>query len=301
MNKGNQAGLALTAAGSLLSPARAHTSLVARGRQDAATLSETPSLSPTDFVSEVRRLAEKGDAKEQCHLACLYIRGEGVPQDHGEAMKWFHEAADRGNADAQFFLGLDSEDYAEEARWWRLAADQGHADAQYFLAMLDEGGRGAPRDVVSEIRRLAEEGDAEAQYHLARLYTRGVGIPQDHGLAVKWFHKAADRGNANAQFVLGLDSEDYAEEDRWWRLAADQGHADAQHLLALSYEGGFGVPRDFVAAYMWYDLAASRASTDERQRYSRDRDRIAERMSAQQIAEAKRLARDWKPAREANE
>jgi TPR repeat protein len=43
----------------------------------------------------------------------------------------------------------------------------------------------------------------------------------------------------------------------WWRLAADQGDANAQNALGHFYAAGLGVPRDEVAAYMWFSLAAA--------------------------------------------
>jgi TPR repeat protein len=36
----------------------------------------------------------------------MYREGEGVPQNYAEALKWFRKAADQGNANAQFKLGI---------------------------------------------------------------------------------------------------------------------------------------------------------------------------------------------------
>ena len=70
----------------------------------------------------------------------MYDKGEGVEQDHEEAVKWYRKAADQGDADAQFNLGVMyyngegvPEDDKEAVKWWRKAAEQGHAEAQYFL------------------------------------------------------------------------------------------------------------------------------------------------------------------------
>ncbi|MBM3794707.1 MAG: sel1 repeat family protein [Acidobacteria bacterium] len=37
-------------------------------------------------------------------------------------------------------------------------------------------------------------------------YAKGEGVPKDAAQAVFWYRKAADQGNANAQFNLGLMS-----------------------------------------------------------------------------------------------
>jgi TPR repeat protein len=77
----------------------------------------------------------------------------------------------------------------------------------------------------------------------------------------------------------------------WFRKAADQGYAEAQSTLGLLYRSGEGVPQDYVLAHMWFNLAAARGKQDA----ASHRDSISERMTAGQIAEAQKLAREWKP------
>ena len=92
-------------------------------------------------------------------------------------------------------------------------------------------------------------------------YARG-----DHATALRGFRIHAERGDAEAQFILGImydDGEgvpqDYAEAVRWYRRAAEQDNADAQFKLGVGYDNGYGVPQDLVQAHKWYNLAASRA------------------------------------------
>jgi TPR repeat protein len=63
------------------------------------------------------------------------------------------------------------------------------------------------------------------------------------------------------------------------------------------YAQGLGMPQDKVLAYKWVSLAASRLAASEKK--SRDdavnlRDQIASKMTAAQIDEAQKLARDWR-------
>ena len=69
-----------------------------------------------------------------------------------------------------------------------------------------------------------------AQANLGVLYRDGRGVPQDHPVAVMWFRKAADQGDAVAQYLLaeqyakgGGVSQDFAEAVTWFRKAAEQG------------------------------------------------------------------------------
>jgi uncharacterized protein len=46
---------------------------------------------------------------------------------------------------------------------------------------------------------------------------------------------------------------------------------------------------------MWLNLAASRLSGSEAKKAAHIRDRVASKMTPEQIAEAQRLAGEWKP------
>jgi TPR repeat protein len=56
---------------------------------------------------------------------------------------------------------------------------------------------------IATLRVRANAGDADAQTSLAIAYFNGEGIPQDDAQAMLWFRKAAEQGDADAQFNLG--------------------------------------------------------------------------------------------------
>ena len=65
----------------------------------------------------------------------------------------------------------------------------------------------APKHSKPEITRimdLAAAGDAHAQAALGQAYADGNGVAQNFDLALKWFHKAADQGNGEAQNEIGV-------------------------------------------------------------------------------------------------
>ena len=155
---------------------------------------------------------------------------------------------------------------------------------------------------LDELRALAEQGNAEGQLNLGYRYSVGQGVSQDYGEAVRWYRLAAGQGNATAQYNLGVRYDngegvplDYAEAVRWYRLAAEQGVAFAQIGLGSMYASGEGVPQNDVDAHMWFDLAVAQSSSEDRENYEAARDAVAERMTADQIAEAERRAREWTP------
>ena len=64
---------------------------------------------------------------------------------------------------------------------------------------------------------------------------------------------------------------------------------DGQGALGSMYYTGRGVHQDYVLAHMWFNLSAARGGSPER------RDSILHQMTREQIAEAQRFAREWKP------
>ena len=125
----------------------------------------------------------------------------------------------------------------------------------------------------------------------------GNGVPQDSVEAAEWFRKAAEQGDAYAQWRIGVMyrngegvPKNSVKAAEWFRKAAEQGDADAQWRLGFAYAHGEGVPKDKVQAYMYYSLASATNSD-----VAELRDILAKRMTGDQIAKAQRLTREWKP------
>ena len=64
-----------------------------------------------------------------------------------------------------------------------------------------------------------------------------------------------------------------------------------QFMLGKLYASGRGVPKNIVVSQMWLTLSAAQGNEHAR----RARDLLEERMTPAQIAEAQKLAREWKP------
>ncbi|MFO7642063.1 MAG: serine/threonine-protein kinase, partial [Candidatus Competibacteraceae bacterium] len=91
--------------------------------------------------------------------------------------------------------------------------------------------RGVAQDDAEAVRwyrRAAEQGDAEAQANLGWMYLQGRGVAQDHAEAVRWYRQAAEQGFSKAQFNLG------------WMYAEDR-----------------GVAQDYAEAARWFRQAAA--------------------------------------------
>lgn len=154
----------------------------------------------------------------------------------------------------------------------------------------------SPAKVQEETVAKAESREAQAQYELGIIYANGDGVEQNYQEAVKWLRLAAEQGSSAAQATLGgLYSvgdnvpQDYNEALKWSRLAADQGNPQAQTVLGVMYALGQGVNQDFVQALMWLNLSFEQGIEEG----GHFRDFIQEKMTAEQIAKAQQLTKEW--------
>ncbi len=58
------------------------------------------------------------------------------------------------------------------------------------------------KDPVKWYRKAAEQGDADAQHNLGWMYANGKGVIENDKEAVKWYRKAAEQGHTKAQQKL---------------------------------------------------------------------------------------------------
>ena len=108
-------------------------------------------------------------------------------------------------------------------------------------------------------RKAANQGNAKAQFNLGMMYAAGTGILQDGVKAAYWFRKAAKQGNAKAQYQLGL-----------------------------MYASGKGIPRDDIQAYVWLNHAVAQGIEEAK----KAKDILVRRMTRQQISQAQTASRE---------
>ena len=84
-------------------------------------------------------MTEQGHAVAQYNFGHMYSRGNGVPQDNVEAIKWQGKPGGLGDLDAKYYVDVMYDlghgvvqDYAKAAKWFRKAAEQGHAQPKWF-------------------------------------------------------------------------------------------------------------------------------------------------------------------------
>ncbi len=247
-----------------------------------------------DAFKEWTAAAQQGDVDAQYNLGCLYVRGEGVPQNRAWAIDWLQRAADQDDLDAATWL-LFSSPLTEERR------------KQYFARRL----RPTDRFRLTFVVRLSdgkihqrpcstdEKDGAAIEFDLGLHYDTGsAGFPKDDRQAAEWYRRASERDFAPAQTKLaylyaagrGVEKSQI-EAARLFRRAAEQGNAVAQDNLGSMYaSGSFGHKQDLVLAYVLFSHAADMGSKLS----VSDLPKIKALLSPDQLSEGQRLAEKWK-------
>ena len=206
---------------------------------------------------------------------------------------------------------LESEDYATASRLLRALADQGVPEAQLKLGKMHAEGLGQPWDLGQAMkwyRKAADQGFSPAQVAVGRLYDGARDRnpdewPQDLAAAEHWYRKAAEQGDTKGMFWLSELFNSLhprgQEGSMWLRRAAEKGDAIAQFMIGLRYKEGSSAPQDYVQAHKWFNLSAATqegglTGANMRRMATNSRDEIARKMTPSQIAEAQKLASEWK-------
>lgn len=216
--------------------------------------------------------------------------------------KTLFSIAESGDPEAQYWLGRIYEsgrllplDKVKSAYWYQKSAEQAYAPAEYRVCQLH-----AIQNYMELERcmwRAAERGVPVAQLWLGVAFDQHLWFGVTDELeSLKWFRKAAEQGNPDAEATLGMYYEfgegverDYAQAAYWFRRAAEHvpnlgGAGQGRNNLGLLYADGQGVLKDYVQAYMWFSLGGSDENIDW----------IQHKMTPEQISKAQRWASDWK-------
>jgi len=173
-----------------------------------ATDAHLEGMTLDDFIKVVSQ-AQAGQREAQYLVALAYQEGRLVTRDHAVAASWMLKSAEQEYVPAQAGMGklhiagvkdngpIPHRDDAE--KWFRLAAEQGDADAQFWLGIAYQRGWFGgfdDREAFQWLRKAAAQGLPDAQFSLGQMYEGGEGVPESNSLAASWYRKAADHSPA---------------------------------------------------------------------------------------------------------
>lgn len=243
---------------------------------DAADIdSAQKALKSRDYPTALKilqSLADKHVSEAECLLGDMYEFGNGVPQDHAEALKWYKLAArgDNGFTIHVMQYGAVPKDAAALKPYvaeLKLAAQAGEPESQRMLGTLYFKGQGVKQDfeqAFNLFEKAAKQGSVDATNNLGFMYQHGAFVAQDYSKAAQLYQKAADLGNGDAEnnlgflYVKGLGvPQDNKKAAELFAEADKNGCLDGTSNLGWMYEKGTGVDRDYNKAVHLYARAAA--------------------------------------------
>lgn len=204
--------------------------------------------------------AEENAPISEFQQAAALLQGRGGVSDQAEGMRLMMIAAEKGDPDAQCYIGLAYRDGnnslpvdpAESLRWISLAAEGGNVIAIEEMGYKYYEGFGVKQDYAESIRWLskaAEKGSSTALPSLGIMYRDGLGTDPDLRKAEDYFLRGAEAGNSYSAYLLArlytFERPDKALE--WYVKASDMGSHRATEILRDAYRDGapeIGVARD---------------------------------------------------------
>ena len=222
----------------------------------------------------------------------MYKYGGGVPQNYEQAVKWYTKAAEQGDVYAQVSLG-DMYKYGEDVpknateavKWYTKAAEQGDVMAQIILGGMYKYGESVPQNGTEAVKwytKAAEQGSVTAQNNLGEMHRYGYNSALQNSLVPRLL-----RAIVYGYVYDGLP-QDYKEAVKWYTKAAEQGDAGAQFNLGSMYRNGQGVPQNYKEAYVWLSLAAAQSSAP--QDAAKVRDEVAKKLPPKDLIAAQQRA-----------
>ena len=207
---------------------------------------------------QTRAVPDLKNVEEQLAFTCAYEK-DHLPKLDPDADKLYRYA--RWLTKNQ----IEKEDptrYPEMARYDRIATAHGHYKANLDLRDMIGQGQAHSDDPVKETLDLTQElidrGIPGGYYDMGRYLKAGYGVKQDDELANRYYRKAADMGNPEAQYLVGdkLSSLTiskpipFAIGNQMQKCAAEQGHGKA----ALEYGTQMVLEKKYAEAIKYFEL-----------------------------------------------
>lgn len=223
-------------------------------------------------LMHAQRASAAGEPRGSTFAGHMYLHGLGTDQSDELAVLWFERAAERGEPDALIALsglaeaGRGGLTQGQAGAFLQQAADTGDIRAafEYGVWLMEQGDPGQARLALDWMRLSAEAGHVPAYSEYAVALDQWVHGPRDPSLALPWYIRAGNAGDAHAALQVGLlkmegagVEQNRAEGVQWVKQAAEMQLPSAMGQLALLYfQGAPSLPADPYQAVVWAQRGA---------------------------------------------
>ncbi|MEO5716072.1 MAG: SEL1-like repeat protein [Luteolibacter sp.] len=230
----------------------------------------SPSADPDKAVFWWKQAANAGDLPSLLLVARFYEGQFGFPElkDPKEALANYAKAAGLGDAGAMAALGSrllsgdeKTRDEKKGREWLKKAIDAKEYTAYLALGDYEENVKKDLKAALAEYERGKDAGQVDCILRTADFYIEGKGVEKDTARGLALLEKAAEAGNAVANFRLAVQALSVEKPD----LLGGYGHllkaatgnlVEAQNELGLLYLSGKLASADSSAGVAWLTRAA---------------------------------------------
>lgn len=163
-------------------------------------------------------------------------------QEFGKAFPLLQQAAELGNAEAQYNLGYSyqvgvgvEQNQQKAVQWYSKSAEQGYNDGLYQMMMAYGNGNGVEQDFNKAFfyaLKCAENGDGTCMFNLIGCYKDGKGTEKDLDKMLEWAIRLGKLENPE-------------------NLAKSGYITSARLQLAYMFRDGTDVEQSFFKSYQW--------------------------------------------------
>lgn len=257
-------------------------------------------------IAEFTEDADNGNSYAEIKLGFMHENGWGTAKDFNKAREFYSRAAEHGDAEGYIHLAKLNAYARGQERDADIVRDHlvraaaiGSSHAYYVLGEVfnDPYAFGEHPKEALNWYLMAAENDAAA-YLVNGHYRPGKGqwfrLISPEG--VKLTQEKADLGNQYAQFNTGLRyhfgegvGTNYDIAEKYFIMAARQGNVEAQKFVAQNRARNTEKNSDLVFIDTWLTIASLNGDKEA----TRNKAKMEVNMSADQIAEAEKAAREW--------
>lgn len=234
-------------------------------------------------AERIIRQADEGDVESMLIAASLFRQGYKVPKDKQRAVEYYRKAADNGSDMAMFQLAIMQRDgivdgtpnIGEYVQWMTKAADAGNVDACYNIGLYYfsiRPAKNADALTFKYLQKAVEGGNADALIDFSNCYQWGIGTKVSNDKAEAYLLKALELGVTGSKFNLGCfyaaqkDSEKYRKGVALLRSGADEDEdVSCQTILGTVYLYGDGHIEPDVDKAMKYLTKAAKGGDSQAQ------------------------------------
>lgn len=292
-------------------------SVAARAEQPPLELAKQAMLG-RDYAAAAAhyaRAAAAGEPEGEVGLGFLHHSGLGVPKDPAKALAYYAKAAGKKYPKGIYYLGrayksglAGKRDYPRALALFKEAAAAGYPLGKVSAGIMYRKGEGVKASSATALRWFKQAlKDRQGGVHteLGQLYR----LAGDDDKTIASYRAATENGELEVASPLGYMfsrgkgvAQDYAKAVYWYKLSAEGGFSNGQYNLGDAYRAGVGVPRDDKAALKWMLISemSSGPGNDNEGLAARSIPQVSARLTAAEVEQVRKAARDEFPVYKAN-